>query len=77
MSDAYRDPRSPMNPARPVGAPPSAAVRPPPMPPRTPELARAADQVRPVDSPLRRPSELTDSSKPDGEMRQLSVGRRH
>jgi cytoskeletal protein CcmA (bactofilin family) len=75
MSDAYHDPRSPMNPARPVGAPPSAPVRPPPMPARTPELARAADQVRPVDSPVRRPSELTDPSKPDGEMRQLSVGR--
>ena len=45
------------------------------MPPRTPELARAADLVRPADSPLRRPSELTDPPKPDGEMRQLSVGR--
>lgn len=75
MSDAYHDPRSPMNPARPVGAPASAPIRPPPMPPRTPELARAADPVRPVDSPLRRPSEPTDPSKSDGEMRQLSVGR--
>jgi cytoskeletal protein CcmA (bactofilin family) len=75
MSDAYYDPRSPMNPARPVGAPASAPVRPPPMPPRTPELARTADLVRPVDSPLRRPPELTDPSKSDGEMRQLSVGR--
>jgi cytoskeletal protein CcmA (bactofilin family) len=75
MSDAYYDPRSPMNPTRPVGAPASAPVRPPPMPPRTPELARAADLVRPADSPLRRPSELTDPSKSDGEMRQLSVGR--
>jgi cytoskeletal protein CcmA (bactofilin family) len=70
MSDAYYDPRSPMNPTRPVGAP-ASAVRPPP----TPELARAADLVRPADSPLRRPSELTDPSKSDGEMRQLSIGR--
>ena len=75
MSDAYHDPRSPMNPARPVAAPASAPVRPPPMPPRTPELARAADLVRPADSPFRRPSESTDPSKPDDEMRQLSVGR--
>jgi cytoskeletal protein CcmA (bactofilin family) len=75
MSDAYYDPRSAMNPTRPVGAPASAPVRPPPMPPRTPERARAADLVRPVDSPLRRPSEPTDPSKSDGEMRQLSVGR--
>jgi cytoskeletal protein CcmA (bactofilin family) len=75
MSDAYHDPRSPMNPARPVAAPASAPVRLPPMPPRTPEPARAADLVRPADSPLRRRSELTDPSIPDDEMRQLSVGR--
>jgi cytoskeletal protein CcmA (bactofilin family) len=74
MTDTYHNSRSPMNPAQPVGAPASAPVR-PPMPPRTPELARAADLVRPVDSPLRRASALTDPSKPDGEMRQLSVGR--
>ena len=74
MSNAYDDARSPMNPARPVGAP-ASAVRPPQMPPPTPELARAADLVRPADSSLRRPSELTDLPKADGEMRQLSVGR--
>ena len=73
MSDAYYDPRSPMSPTRPVGVP-ASAVRPPQMPPPTPERARAADLVRPADSPLRRPSELTDPSKSDGEMRQLSVG---
>ena len=44
-------------------------------PPPTPELARMADLVRPVALRLRRPSELTEPSKPDGEMRQLSVGR--
>jgi len=66
IADAYYDPRSPMKPARPIG--------PPPMPPRTPELAQAANLVRPADSPLRRPSELTNPSKP-GEIRQLSVGR--
>ena len=74
MSDAYHDPRSSMNHVRPVGASASAPVR-PSMSPRMPEPARAADLVRPADSPLRRPSELTDPSIPDGEMRQLSVGR--
>jgi cytoskeletal protein CcmA (bactofilin family) len=71
MADAHHDSRSPMNPARPVGAPASAPVG----PPRTPELARAADLMRPADSSLRRPSELPDPPKPDGEIRQLSVGR--
>ena len=71
MADAHHDSRSPMNPARPVGAPASVPVG----PPRTPELARAADLMRPADSSLRRPSELPDPPKPDGEIRQLSVGR--
>jgi hypothetical protein len=71
MADAHHDSRSPMNPARPVGAPASAPVG----PPRTPELARAADLMRLADSSLRRPSELPDPPKPDGEIRQLSVGR--
>ena len=71
MADAHHDSRSPMNPARPVGAPASAPVG----PPRTPELARAVDLMRPADSSLRRPSELPDPPKPDGEIRQLSVGR--
>lgn len=71
MADAHHDLRSPMNPARPVGAPASVPVG----PPRTPELARAADLMRPADLSLRRPSELPDPPKPDGEIRQLSVGR--
>jgi cytoskeletal protein CcmA (bactofilin family) len=75
MADSYYDPRIPMTPARPAGAAATTPVRPLAMPPRTPELARAADPLRPADSPLRRPSELTDQSKPDGEMRRLSVGR--
>jgi cytoskeletal protein CcmA (bactofilin family) len=75
MADSYDDPRIPMTALRPAGAPTTAPVRPLPMPPRTPELALAADRLRPADSPLRRPSELTDQSKLDGEMRRLSVGR--
>jgi cytoskeletal protein CcmA (bactofilin family) len=75
MADSYYDPRIPMTPPRPAGAATTTPVGPLAMPPRTPELARAADPLRPADSPLRRPSELTDQSKPAGEMRQLSVGR--
>ena len=45
------------------------------MPPRTPEMAQAADLIRPADLPLRRSSGPTDPSIPDDEMRQLSVGR--
>ena len=71
MADAHHGYGSPMNPARPVGAPASVPVG----PPRTPELARAADLMRPANSSLRRPSELPDPAKPDGEIRQLSVGR--
>ena len=75
MADSYYDPRIPMTSPRSAEAATTAPVRPLAMPPRTPELARAADRLRPADSPLRRPSELTDQSKPDGEMRRLSVGR--
>ena len=75
MADSYDDPRIPMTSPRPAGAATTAPVRPLAMPPQTPELARAADPLRPADSLLRRPSELTGQSKPDGEMRRLSVGR--
>src|SRR6516165_5092698 len=75
MADSHNDPRISMTSPRPAGATTPALVRPLAMPPRTPELARAADPLRPADSLLGRPSELSDQSKPDGEMRRLSVGR--
>jgi len=75
MAESSDDLGIPMKPARPAGAPASAPVRPPTMPPRTPDLARALDPFRPADSPLRRPSELTNQPRTDGEMRRLSVGR--
>jgi cytoskeletal protein CcmA (bactofilin family) len=75
MAESSDDLGIPMKPARPPGAPAgNAAARPPAMPPRSPELARPADPVRPID-PLRRPFELGNQPKPDGEMRRLSVGR--
>ena len=75
MADSYEDPRIPMTQPRPAGAMTTAPVRPLAMPPRTPEPARAADPVRLADSLLRGPSELTNQSKPNGDMRRLSVGR--
>ena len=74
MADASDDLGIPMKPVRP--APPAAgiAARPPGMPPRAPDLARAGDAVRPGDG-LRRPGEFSNQPRPDGEMRRLSVGR--
>ncbi len=74
MADASDDLGIPMKPARPVGAPLNAPVRPAAMPPRAPDLARAGDPIRPAEA-LRRPADLTNQPKPDGELRRLSVGR--
>ena len=74
MAESSDDLGIPMKPARPAGAPITSPVRPPAMPPRAPDLARAGDPPRPGD-PLRRPMDLTNQAKPDGEMRRLSVGR--
>src|SRR6516225_2669595 len=75
MADSHDDPRISMTSPRAARAAATAPVRPPAMPPPTPELARAAGPLRPADSLLGRPSELSDQSKPDGQMRRLSVGR--
>jgi cytoskeletal protein CcmA (bactofilin family) len=75
MADPYGDPRLPMTPSRQAGTATTAPVRSPAMPPRTPEPARVAEPLRPADSPRHHPPELVDPSKPEGEMRRLSVGR--
>ena len=75
MADSHNDPPISMTSLRPARAATTAPVRPLAMPPRTPELARAPDPRRPADSLLGRPSELSDQSEPDGEMRRISVGR--
>jgi cytoskeletal protein CcmA (bactofilin family) len=75
MAESSDDLGIPTKPVRPAAAPPSAPVRPPPMTPRTPDPARSADPFRPVESSLRRPSDLINQPRPDGEMRRLSVGR--
>jgi cytoskeletal protein CcmA (bactofilin family) len=74
MAESSDDLGIPMKPARPVGTPASAPVRPPAMPPRAPDLARPGEPPRPGE-PLRRPADMTNQPKPDGEMRRLSVGR--
>lgn len=74
MAESSDDLGIPTKPVR-AAVPPSAPLRPQTMPPRTPDLARAADPLRQADSPLRRPFELSNQPKSDGEMRRLSVGR--
>ena len=74
MADSSDDLGIPMKPARPLGAPATAPVRPPAIPPRAPDLARPGDPPRPGE-PLRRPADLTNQARPNGEMRRLSVGR--
>jgi cytoskeletal protein CcmA (bactofilin family) len=81
MTESSDDLGIPMKPARPAVAPAATTpVRPGPMPPRSPDLARPADAPRPPDSVrtaemLRRPYETTSQSRSAGELRQLSVGR--
>jgi cytoskeletal protein CcmA (bactofilin family) len=83
MADTSDDLGIPMKPARPVGAGVGAGVGPgpngpakgPAMPPRSPDLARAAETIRPAE-PIRRPGDPTmQSRRNDGEIRKLTVGR--
>ena len=63
-------------PTKPVVRPTPAAtapVRPPTMPPRTPDLVRPADPIRPPD-PLRRPGDMIGQSRATADSRRLSVG---
>ena len=74
MAESTDDLGIPMKPARPAASP-TMPIRPPAMPPRPPELARAAEALRPANSPLRRPVEASELTRPNGEQRRLSVGR--
>src|SRR5689334_23517574 len=75
MADVSDDLGIPMKPARPAGPGPNGPVKPPIMPPRAPDLARAGDTMRPPE-PIRRVGELpTQARRPDGEVRKLTVGR--
>lgn len=74
MADTSDDLGIPMKPVRPAGPAATPPTRPPAMPPRAPDLARAGDAMRPAEM-LRRPTDLSNQPKPEGEMRRLSVGR--
>src|SRR5207244_6744939 len=75
MADSSDDLGIPMKPARPAGPGATAPVKPPTMPPRAPELARAADSGRSPE-PLRRAGDPgTQPRRNDTEVRKLTVGR--
>src|SRR5262245_20997397 len=75
MADASDDLGIPMKPARPAVPAAGPLVKPPTMPPRAPDLARAGDVIRPPEA-LRRPGDpLTPPRRSDGELRKLTVGR--
>src|SRR5260370_35222376 len=75
MADPSDDLGIPMKPARPAAPGAGAPTRPPAMPPRAPDLARAGESIRPPEV-LRRASD--PGSQPrgsDAEIRRLMVAR--
>ena len=77
MADAPDDLGIPMKPARPPvpGAGASAPVRAPTIPPRAPDLVRAADPARPPEVPRRPGEPVGQPRRSDAEVRKLIVGR--
>jgi cytoskeletal protein CcmA (bactofilin family) len=71
-SDDLGIPTKPVRPAPPLGA---APTRPPAMPPRAPDLARAGDAIRPPEMPRRPGDPAPAARRGDGELRKLTVGR--
>ena len=75
MADPSDDLGIPMKPARPAAPGAGAPVKPPAMPPRAPDLARAADAIR-APEPLRRPGDpVIPTRRNEDEVRKLTVGR--
>src|ERR1700730_17449520 len=75
MADASDDLGIPMKPARPAAPGAGAPVKPPAVPPRAPDLARAADTIR-APEPLRRPgSPPALTRRNEAEVCKLPVGR--
>jgi cytoskeletal protein CcmA (bactofilin family) len=75
MADASDDLGIPMKPARPAAPGPGAAVKPPAMPPRAPDLARAGDAIRAPELPRRPGDPVTPPRRNETEVRKLIVGR--
>ena len=76
MADASDDLDIPMKPARPTPAPgPNGPAKAPTVMPRAPDVARAADSIRPPE-PFRRPGDISaQARRSDSEVRKLTVGR--
>ncbi len=75
MADASDDLGIPMKPARPAAPGMGAPVKPPTMPPRAPDLARAADAIRAPEPPRRPGDPVTQPRRNEAEVRKLIVGR--
>jgi cytoskeletal protein CcmA (bactofilin family) len=75
MADASDDLGIPMKPVRPAAPGAGAPVKPPTMPPRAPDLARAGEAVRATEAPRRPGDPITQPRRSDAEVRKLTVGR--
>jgi cytoskeletal protein CcmA (bactofilin family) len=75
MADASDDLGIPMKPVRPLGPGANAPLKAPAMPPRAPDLVRAADAARPPEAPRRPGEPVGQPRRSDADMRKLIVGR--
>jgi cytoskeletal protein CcmA (bactofilin family) len=75
MADASDDLGIPMKPTRPAAPGASAPVRTPTIPPRAPDLVRAADAARTPDAPRRPGEPVGQPRRNEAEVRKLIVGR--
>jgi cytoskeletal protein CcmA (bactofilin family) len=75
MADASDDLGIPMKPARPPGPGIGAPLKAPAMPPRAPELVRAADAARAPEAPRRSGDSVSQPRRNEAEVRKLIVGR--
>jgi cytoskeletal protein CcmA (bactofilin family) len=75
MADASDDLGIPMKPTRPPGLGASAPVKTPTIPPRAPDLVRAADTARTPEAPRRPGEPVGQPRRSEAEVRKLIVGR--
>ena len=75
MADASDDLGIPMKPTRPPGLTVGAPVKAPTIPPRAPDLVRAADAARTPEAPRRPGEPVGQLRRSDAEVRKLIVGR--
>jgi cytoskeletal protein CcmA (bactofilin family) len=75
MTDASDDLGIPMKPVRPAAPGANAPVKAPTMPPRAPDLVRAADVARTPEAPRRPGDPGTQPRRNEADLRKLIVGR--